>query len=223
MQVHSIIQVELKLRFPRAGGIPGWNDRPGSSRGIYSREKCARACHEAGVNRMLVDQPPNFVQMYANAPNHQPEKCRESLFPRSLDVKGTQRWSGDVATAIDYYLITLAIARESRDKAAEVAAYSSLGNAYRKIANYHKAAEYHSLRLALAQDLADRAEEARAYFSIGLCYYSLERYIKAISVRTVPASTCFQYCNKTQLCCNTCRDSTTTNSNISMLYAMGQS
>jgi len=168
----------------RSGGVQGWSDPTNKSKGLHSRNKCVRACYEGGVNRMLVDQPPDFVQKYGNAPHHRPEPCRPSLFPGFARVGGSARApeSGDAARAIDHYLTALSIAEESSDRAAEGEVCHSLGVVYRKIGDYPRAISYHDKRLAIAHELSDSEGEGNAYLSLGLCFYSLERYHKAATV-----------------------------------------
>jgi tetratricopeptide (TPR) repeat protein len=170
------------------GATPGWQEtaygnpcppgrrQPKSGEGLHSRSKVARANFQGGACRMHADHPPGFRQQYSNAPHHKPEPCRASLFP------GThmEELNGDAAKAIDHYLAALVVTKESQDRAGEAEVYSSLGMAYRKIADYPKAITFHEARLAIALELGDRAAEGSAYLSLGLCYYSLERFHKAV-------------------------------------------
>jgi len=129
---------------------------------------------------MHVDQPPAFVQSYSNAPHHRPARCRAGLYPGTLSTHPAA--NGDIARAIEYYLMVWTIAKETGDNSAEVQACNSLGMAYRKIGNYPKAIEYHDFRLALVHKKGDKKGTAETYLSLGLCYYSMARYHKAVAM-----------------------------------------
>ena len=168
-----------------AGGVSGWSDPPNASKSLHSRQKCVRPCYQGNVNRMLVDQPADFVQKYANAPHHRAVPCPPSLFP-GTQVGGSgiaAAQGGDAAQAIDHYLTALSIARETRDRAVEGEVCHSLGMIYRNVGDYPKAIAYHDMRLAIANEIGDSAGQGNAYFSLGLCFFSLERYRKAVTVR----------------------------------------
>ena len=169
-----------------AGGVSGWSDPPNASKGLNSRHKCVRPCYQGNVNRMLVDQPPDFVQKYANAPHHRAEQCSPSLFPGTqVGGNGMAAQGGDAAQAIDHYLAALSIARETHDRAVEGEVCHSLGMIYRNIGDYPKAIAYHDMRLAIANEIGDSAGQGNAYLSLGLCFFSLERYHTAVTVRSL--------------------------------------
>lgn len=127
---------------------------------------------------MHEEQPPGPAghhHWYLNVPSWaRPEPCPPSIFPGAL---GQQ--SGDIGRAIDHYITTLSIARETRDSNMEQEACGSLATAYRMIANYPKAIDYLELRMELALATEERSVVAETSFRLGLCYYSLDRYRKA--------------------------------------------
>jgi tetratricopeptide (TPR) repeat protein len=74
----------------------------------------------------------------------------------------------------------LAIAREIGDRHTEGINLGSLGNAYAKLGETHKAMEFHKQHIKIAHDIGDREGEAKANWNLGLAYKKEGEIDKAI-------------------------------------------
>ncbi|MEG4225807.1 CHAT domain-containing tetratricopeptide repeat protein [Microcoleus sp. N9_A4] len=87
---------------------------------------------------------------------------------------------GDSAKAIEYTQLSLAIAREIKNREGEGTALGNLGGAYLNLGDYTKAIEYTQLSLAIAREIQDRLGEGTALGNLGGAYLNLGDYTKAI-------------------------------------------
>ena len=82
--------------------------------------------------------------------------------------------------AIESFRHRLQFAKDVGDKAGEVYAYGSLGNAYHDLGDFKKAIEYHQLCLSIASEIGDRARVGIANCNLGIAYLALGDFQKAI-------------------------------------------
>ncbi len=87
---------------------------------------------------------------------------------------------GNFPQAVELYLQSLAIARETKDREGEASTLNNLGAAYQSQNNNSKALEAYQQSLTLAREIKNRSIEQTALSSLGLAYESLSDYPKAI-------------------------------------------
>lgn len=87
---------------------------------------------------------------------------------------------GNYPQAVESYLQSLAIARETKDRESEASTLNNLGSAYQSQGNNSKALEAYQQSLTLAREIKNRSIEQTALSSLGLAYESLRNYPKAI-------------------------------------------
>jgi tetratricopeptide (TPR) repeat protein len=77
--------------------------------------------------------------------------------------------------AIALYEYDLALARQEQNREREVAALTTLGNAYQALRQYERAIAFHEQALAIHRELKDQTEEGRTLHHLGAVYEALSQ------------------------------------------------
>lgn len=87
---------------------------------------------------------------------------------------------GETEEAIKMHQRQLNLARQSRDRGLEAAAYGALGTTHRTTKNLDKALGFHTQELTLRQESGDLRGECRAHGNLGAVHMDLGQYTHAI-------------------------------------------
>ena len=152
----------------------------------------------AGVNNQLQEKNSELNQLLAettqlqqeqaalNESNAQLRALGTDLGRRFQDANIVQRFRS--ATVDDDSQASLSLleervvqAIEIKDKREEGYLYSSIGDVYRNLENYDRAAAYYERHLAIAQETQDRYREGQLFGKLGEVLYSQSEYAKALN------------------------------------------